>query len=197
MWWYGSRLPAWSAKFNLIIVVLFGVWFVSTLCSVACLIISGATPALRWFAGYFHFLALLIFSMVLPIYMRPRDHHRHGNCLRNQQRIAEQMLIYAQDHQGRLPDTWDGIAVRSGMLRCPLDRQRHGGYGLNDAVRGTVLASFEYPETLLLTADTPHPNTYLQTPEDIDWQRHGENTTYASFLDGHVGALTREEARLR
>jgi len=138
-------------------------------------------------AGYFCF----------PLYAGSTEsgRYRHRSCLGNQRQIMTTMMMFAQDHDMKLPATWDELGVDKGILVCPTtDRYFHrlGGYGLNMHRLGAKLLTGNSPEDILVCADAVHMTSYLATSKDID-ARHrsssGQNGFIAGFVDGHVNFM--------
>jgi hypothetical protein len=172
-------------------------WFLAGIAGGVLFHHSHAPGASRRWLGSLPLFAFLAFVISLPFALLstyPRGNN--GSCLNFQRQLAVATLMYAQDYQLRLPQAWEEINVPAELLVCPMTERRFllkpGGFGMNAALRGVSLESVQDPAATLLTADSVRMTSYLHTPEDIDYSRHGtfrNPLANASYLDGAVGTL--------
>lgn len=126
-----------------------------------------------------------------------RSYSRYS-CINNLRDVTTAFMIYALDHNERLPDTWEEIESNvkdKTLLICPSTQRyfhRIGGYGYNANLCGKPLGSVQDPVKILLFSDAVHPQSYLTTMDDIDRMRHGYRTRgyNVAYLDGHVEFFT-------
>ena len=142
----------------------------------------------------------LILLLTMPRNRYPPDYVRSEVCMSNQRQIALSIQMYLQDHDGRIPAKWSGLASFGKLLAhetyiCPTrNRKQRGmesGYGFNAFLLGeTVLDNYTNPEKILLTADAVRPDILLHSMNDIDRTHHRHGTRcIASFLDGHIETI--------
>lgn len=128
------------------------------------------------------------YRALMPHHIAPMDHVARS-CAAQQRRLAEAMLLYAQEHDGHLPRSWAAAACAPQLLTCPAAPSRAVGYGLNRGLLGKLQGQVDDPVTIILTADGGDAAHYLSSLQQIDSRRHTGDYYVASFLDGHVEAL--------
>lgn len=103
-------------------------------------------------------LMSLFLSLVLPALNQARVSGSRRLCLRNVRVIASASILYAADHDGRLPtgQGWPGALQPFTRRRmentaaCPLIHREHPeqyGIAFNEAIAGKALASIENEKT--------------------------------------------------
>jgi len=115
-------------------------------------------------------------------------------CLSNQEQIANAIFVFANDHNGALPDASRWVEEitpylsNPQVLRCPED---HSGakcsYAMNAELSGKKLSEVPQPEFTVLIFETAHPG---DSPSGGPGQvagppRHSEGNCFA-FADGHA-----------
>ena len=102
-------------------------------------------------AAFMLLTALAIFAAILlPVFGRAKDKAQATACLNNVRQLGMAVLMYAADHEERLPeaDSWkDAIAeyVRDNeaLFTCPATGQ---GYIFNEALSGVDLKDIDNPQ---------------------------------------------------
>jgi hypothetical protein len=127
-------------------------------------------------------------------------HAARVRCLHNLRIVAMSLQMYAEDHDGRLPeaDVWvDALALYVAgpeELQCPLDRtQARCSYGLNSALSGVEIGAVRDPESVVLVYETARPgDNPAGGPEDVVDRHKGGAGDYFAFADGHLGWVERK-----
>jgi prepilin-type processing-associated H-X9-DG protein len=134
--------------------------------------------------------ALAILAVILiPIFflLLTQRSLRRSSCIGNQQKVAMEIIMYAQDNGDLLPSAttiWDDVKVPKEYLVCPTRGDLANGYGYNRYLAGLTIAEAGNPMLRLLTADSANGSNVLLKLSDIDC-RHSKGFI-ASYLDGHV-----------
>ena len=134
-------------------------------------------------------ICALLLTVLFPVIAQVREKARQSACLNNQRQLVMAFLIYAQDHDGTLPDAssaWSDIAVDPAVLICPT--KGHLGfnsYVYNGTLDGALLDTLANPETILATGDGKSADNIARSNNDFDPRHNGR--FLASYLDGHVG----------
>jgi prepilin-type processing-associated H-X9-DG protein len=172
----------------------------------------------RSYWEYFLIGVLLALAGVFlwPIFKRSQRYpDKMPSCLSHQKQIAFAVIAYSQN-QGELLPRWETVwndlvnmsesPLDKGFLKCSQAPKLANGYVYNSRLGGKTLGDptlFLAPDgvkkldstTMMLTADGQHntadgrPANVAFTQADLDWVRH-KGYLFASFLDGHVEALT-------
>ena len=145
-------------------------------------------------------LFLIVYGMLSLVFVQERVNRRLITCSTNLRQLAIAYQVYIQDHNERLPNTWEEIECNvkdKTLLICPQTQRyfhRIGGYGYNANLRGKRYMSITDPEESLLLADAICPQSYLTTSSDIDRTRHGGSRQgfYVVYLDGHPEFIASE-----
>jgi hypothetical protein len=147
----------------------------------------------------------LLGSFVVPAMMKSfgnsGEFMHMATCTSHQQRISQDILLYAQDHHGVLPPSLQKISVDSSLLECPsaLHHAPHGDYGYNSHLAGATLSQVEGPATAVMMADCARPNASITQVDDIDWTRHHialQQCCVLAYVDGHVSMQPYEQRAL-
>lgn len=125
----------------------------------------------------------------------PRDvqqvHDDNSNCMDNQRRIITAILIYAQDHEGKIPTSdivWKNLKIAPALLNCPKAPRLSNGYGLNQTIAGQSMYDIQDKPHALVIADCGTGSGMLTSMNDVDTRRH-DNGYIAAFADSHVELL--------
>ena len=144
-----------------------------------------------WILLIVAFVALIVLTIV-PFIQQMKEKVRGNSCASNQKLIAWEIIMYAQEHDEKLPSTtdfWD-IATTNGtnlkILKCPKDNKKvQNSYGHNSSINGLKLENIDDPATVYLTADVlPGSNNILSIGNGNP--RHKNGGILASHLDGHA-----------
>jgi len=119
--------------------------------------------------------------------------HPGRSCLSNIKQLALGVLMYSQDADDRLPLTqnWNDeiypYTKNSLIFMCPSeDNKKEPSYGMNGALRGTILPAVAYPDLTVILFDSIHGKNRRGGRELLpDPPRHNNGHNVA-FLDGHA-----------
>jgi hypothetical protein len=106
----------------------------------------------------------ILMAILFPVFAQAREAARTTACVRNLERSARALAIYASDHDDKYPagDVWmDAALSRGGVnersLRCPVarnaDRNAYG-YAFNKAMSKQETAKINDPTKTLLIFDS-------------------------------------------
>lgn len=137
----------------------------------------------------------ILAAVLFPMLGKAREKARQTTCLYNQKQIAAACLMWAQDHDDKLPkaeSAWDDITVPPRQLICPTKGKKvANGYVYHKGIAGKALGEVTDPDSMLLTADGEvisigggllHNIAYVR--DDLSYRHAGK--CLASFVDGHV-----------
>lgn len=139
-------------------------------------------------------------ALLFPLFRKAKEKVREIKCVNNQRQLATTILIWAQDHDDRLPSTqiWKEITIDPEVLVCPTADAGVGkSYIYSSFVAGKRLAAVKSDLNEILTADgihaaTPEPNqtdaNIGYSPEDLNWRHNGN--VVCTFVDGHAIATS-------
>jgi len=190
-------IPYWTP------VTLGGVWVLATIVGYET-VQASRSPARNTGSALYILLLIafvycnLLFPLLTKVPETPRF-GRHGNsCSSHQHQLYSTILMYVQDHDMRLPTTWDEVepyGATPDLYICPETKRyfhRLGGYGINANLRGKNLGEIHDPGSILLLADSVFPRSYLTTLSDIDRTRHGDSQRgfLGTSLDGQMTFFT-------
>jgi prepilin-type N-terminal cleavage/methylation domain-containing protein/prepilin-type processing-associated H-X9-DG protein len=154
----------------------------------------------------------ILAAILFPVFAKAREKARQNSCMSNQRQINIAIMMWAQDHDERLPTAavtgralagnttpillaqtpgagkvWTELSLEKGVLKCPSEAAAaQNTYGYNKALSDKALGDID-PLTASVTADyniKSTNNNVLVTPDDLS-TRHG-GKYIASFVDGHV-----------
>ncbi len=122
-----------------------------------------------------------------------RAQARKATCISNEKQIALAMIMFAGEHDGRLPDAsrWTEeimpYAKNERILHCPEDTSKAGSsYGMNAALSGKKLDEIPNPSETVLLFETAHPGPSPSGgPGSVVAPRHPGGNNFA-YADGHV-----------
>ena len=121
-------------------------------------------------------------------------------CLRNVVQLAGAALLYAQEHDGRLPDAdkWTDelkpYLPDQAVFTCPAAPQLEGGYAMNQALSGVKLDTLANPAEAILffDSDLGKRNAAAVPARASLRDRGGAN---CSFADGHAKWMQSQDLR--
>ncbi|MHB9024571.1 MAG: hypothetical protein ACYC7E_10400 [Armatimonadota bacterium] len=136
---------------------------------------------------------LLLAAILVPVFIffSAQRTLRRTSCIGNQQKIAMEIIMFAQDNGDVLPSAttvWDDVKVPKQYLVCPMRGDLANGYGYNRFLTDRGISEVGNPMLRLLTADCANGSNLLLKLSDIDC-RHSKGFI-ASYLDGHVAGST-------
>lgn len=129
----------------------------------------------------------ILAAILFPTFGKAREKARQTKCLGNLQQMATALLLWAQDHDERLPTggtVWDNLALPAACLRCPTAPQVAHGYVYNSLVAGKSLGDLNNPVTKVLTADGNNATHLASCGTECEPRHLGK--LGLSFADGHV-----------
>jgi len=136
-------------------------------------------------------LVAFIFFILLPALKMAKEYGRITACASNQKQIALAIQMYAQEHDGTMPQTvnfWSDIGTSGKILKCPSDNTKViNSYGQNSSINGLKIKKIDDPIETILTADASPDDGNILSIENGD-PRHG-GYIIVSYLDGHIGRL--------
>ncbi len=154
----------------------------------------------------------ILAAILFPVFAKAREKARQNSCLSNQRQINLAIMMWAQDHEERMPSAsvtgralasnttpillaqtpgagsvWSELELDRGVLKCPSEAvAATNSYGYNQAIADKALGDID-PLTSTVTADyniKSTTNNILMTPDDLSSRHDGKYI--ASFVDGHV-----------
>jgi len=144
-----------------------------------------------------------IFAAILfPVFHQARGKAQQATCLANMKQLNLGVLMFAEDHQGKLPDAdrWaDEIMPyvhNKKIFLCPRQREKDAisGYAFNRALSGRNLAEINDPAQLVLIFESDQGWNASGDISALPAEpRHVRGDNYG-FGDGHARWVTREEA---
>jgi prepilin-type N-terminal cleavage/methylation domain-containing protein len=143
----------------------------------------------------------ILAAILFPVFAKAREKARQTQCVNNHKQIATAILMYAQDHDEKLPQSssmWTDIDVPAKVLQCPTaGKTVANAYVYNNDLSGLALGANQSPVTTLMVADGQHTaGTPAGTYDNIlysenDFSFRHSNTIVSAYLDGHVLVGTR------
>lgn len=137
----------------------------------------------------------LLATILFPVFGKAREKARQASCSNNQKQIVTTALMFAQDHDEKLPKdatVWEDLALPTGVLKCATVAKLRNGYVFT-GVAGQALGDIDVPEdtvmvadgaTQLVTGDRKSMNV-AYAESDIAIDRHVRKFL-AGYVDGHV-----------
>ena len=114
----------------------------------------------------------------------PREKWRQASCQCNLKQIGLGMLMFAQDHQGRLPEAhaWPEALLPylkgKRFYRCPVDRSKAGvSYAMSPAFSGASVEDYPNAAELIIAFDADKTGRPVA--------RH-DGGVDCLFMDGHA-----------
>jgi len=138
-------------------------------------------------------LSILV-AILLPVFFTARGKAQEASCLSNEKQLALAMLMFAEDHNGQLPqaDRWtDDILPYTkniNILRCPSDKSgEKSSYAMNIALSGKKLEEIANPFETVLIFDTSRPGLCpAGGPEMVASPPRHQGKNNFAFADGHI-----------
>jgi len=143
--------------------------------------------ALEW--GVAGTVICVLIAIFFPVFAMSREKARQSSCMSNVKQIMLGALMFAKDHNDRLPDAYrwqEQVApyVRNAsVFECPGDERGRWRdaeavpYVMNPLVGGKRLDDFEHPEDVIVIFDADESGNPAP--------RH-DGGTNCGFLDGHA-----------
>lgn len=139
------------------------------------------------------FITAIMAAVLFPVFAKAREQARQTHCASNVRQSTLAILMYAQDHDFRLPDNstiWTSVNYPSKALLCPTyGIDRGNGYGYNASLSNRSINAAGMPDARLtpIRADSQAPGNLMNTAADIDARHNGKATI--GFVNGHVELL--------
>lgn len=131
------------------------------------------------------FMAAILF----PVFSKARQKAQQASCMSNIKQINLSMLMYSQDHDGKLPalNKWNDFADSPRTLICPsADSRELPSYAMNAKVDGISLNSIKTPDEFVLIFDSEPGRNRFGGPELLPLKpRHSGGDNFG-FADGHA-----------
>ena len=120
-----------------------------------------------------------------------------AHCMSKQRQLLYAIEIYAQDHDYRMPTSFNDLGGEIQQYHCPeLTNSTLRGIGYNGLLRNIKLSNILAPEATLTTADSREQSGIITDTRQIDTTRHSHHIKgyfwryprgyIVSYLDGHV-----------
>ncbi len=157
--------------------------------------VAGAKPRPAFtmrLAGLFAVLGMcaLLAAIMFPVFSRAKGKARQTVCLSNVKQVMISMLMYADDHDGHLPNAWtwaEDLAEyvnNEELLQCPLAPMDPSSYAM--AKRWSECKLEDIPDrskTIII---------YDAQPDGTPSFRHNDGMN-AGFADGHAGWIGKKQ----
>ena len=111
----------------------------------------------------------ILAAILFPVFARAREKARQSSCMSNEKQLALGVLMYAQDHDGRMPTRyrsgfghWETAFIQpyvknSQIAECP--SSGYGTYGWNqDYLNYTKLAAIDSPSETVMICESAKVN---------------------------------------
>ena len=144
----------------------------------------------------------ILAAILFPVFAKAREKARQTKCTSNLRQIAMAALMYAQEHDEKLPtaDTtstgfWNAIGVPAAVLVCPTNKTLSNGYVFRNKYSGLALGDplFKDANTCEMVGDgltlttTGTPNFAY---DKLDWQLRHDKKLVIGYVDGHVSLMS-------
>ncbi len=147
----------------------------------------------------------VVAGITLPALAKAKAEAQSVQCMNNVRQLGLAAIIYANDHEGRLPDAgkWCDLLQKklgsSDVLRCPAgNRAERCHYAFNLLMSGTELNRIENAARTVLFIESPAGWNRSAGPELLTGPSRHQNHIAVCFADGHVEMVTsarRDELR--
>ena len=136
----------------------------------------------------------LILAVVILTISAVKKYAAIGACMSNEKQIALAMLMWAEDHNKKLPSatTWAKDIMpytkNAKILRCLADDSNAKcSYAMNAALSGKKLDDIDDPLQTVILYETAHPGDSPSggIADVLRPARHNDGNHY-TFVDGHV-----------
>jgi len=134
----------------------------------------------------------LLAALLLPAFAKARERGRSMGCLSNVRQITAALMIYAQEHDQKLPpedSIWRELNLSKRLYRCPSRGTASMTYGYNWHNAEKAIGNFPFPTDTMLVADGSRTDTRIWTEfaiEESDLKTVHDGKVCAGFLDGHA-----------
>lgn len=155
----------------------------------------GPDGSAAWSFGCLGCAALAVVSAACLILALPGKHQptRMGTCRSNLRQLSMGLMMYAQDHDDRLPPAagWETLTYpyykNSGIRICPSQPRLANGYGFNLLLDGKRLNGIPSPEKATMLFES-RSGAVDATDALLSWTTPHLGEGNAAFADGHVRA---------
>lgn len=140
-------------------------------------------------------LLLVVFIVVVPVW-RSFDHERPDkppSCQSNLKQLSTALLMYAEDHSGKLPpaSSWS-VAITAyiktpDVFQCPNRKKQRFGYAFNSHLSGARIDDIQSPEKVPLLFETSLDRENATDPA-ASFQTPYQGIGNVAYADGHVKA---------
>lgn len=159
--------------------------------------LSGGGLAIAGIAvsGILLLVAPITAAMLLPALAKAKSRAEHIQCVNHVKQLAVSVMLYANDHDGRLPDAdrWcDQVQVYLGntsqsVLLCPAGNPADRcHYALNAELSGAELNRISSPAQTVLFVETEGGWNTSGGPELLAKPSRHRGPRVVGFADGHV-----------
>lgn len=156
---------------------------------------SGAAVVLIVLAVVFGggiFLVAILAAILFPVFAKTREKARLVSCESNVKQISLGLMQYMQDNNDKFPpsagaykDAVFPYIKSEQVFHCPTDTSGSEDYSLNTNLQGKSLEKLSNPAMVVAV--------YEGRSQTLNF-RH-DNQAVVGFADGHVKAITREQAQ--
>jgi prepilin-type processing-associated H-X9-DG protein len=132
-------------------------------------------------------------NLISDVFGAARGKARQTSCLSNLKQLSLAMIMFASDHDDRLPsaETWTKdlmpYVANEKIFKCPDDKSdAKSSYAMNAALSGKKLGSLNFPAQTVILFETAHPgDSPAGNAADVDMTRHSGGSNF-SYADGHA-----------
>ncbi|MHB9024570.1 MAG: type II secretion system protein [Armatimonadota bacterium] len=130
----------------------------------------------------------LLAAILFPVFGKAREKARQTTCMSNQRQIAARIMMFAHDHEDRLPyakEIRPEHLFEPGTFFCPTAGKKvRNPYVFNGQLAGVTLGDIGNLSETMLTADGESTDDVARTMADLRL-RHFDKVAL-SYADGHV-----------
>ena len=101
-------------------------------------------------------IIVILLSLLLPLFATVLENGHRGNCISDQRKIAQAVLICAEDNQQMFPQVstvWKGLKLSQKVLSCPSQTGEGIGYDYSCFINGRPRADILQPAQEIVTVD--------------------------------------------
>lgn len=153
----------------------------------------------------FAFLSIFL-AILFPVFAQAREKAKETICMTNQRYLSRAMLLYAEDHDQKLPskNDWSDLILPycsdKKLFHCPSSTSKANGgakttdYAYNMHCSQLKIVKVNMPSITPMIFDSKNSKWNQSGGDELVACRHG-NKTVMAFMDGHVESKTPEEAK--